>query len=1286
MGKKYKCPYCDKRYEREKLIDHIEDNHEDMIPEHQTPTQVVFNYINKKDHGTCIVCKKPTKWNEKAGRYDRLCENPKCRETLREEFKKNAMKKDGTYVYTADPKFQEKMLRGRKISSTYKFTDGGKVDYVGSYEKKFLEFVDKVMNIESKDMISPGPTIPYEYNGKTHYWITDFYYVPGNLVLDIKDGGKNPNNRPMEEYREKQIAKENSIKKLRKYNYLRLTDNNFSQFMEVLADLKSMALNISERQLINKINESNIIDELSVGMMSVPPLYSSDASVLKAVDNEGKETTVLSSLDFNDSILIDDPIEGIKKVNKKYYKDNFVTKTQFLYHKDESYYNLLKAYKENNPCIYDGIYKNLSSFDNVITEDQIYFDNKFKLINNNPLQEMQNKIKEIDNSILCIGETTLIRNDKLNLSSIDNESIKVNNFYNELKVELESNMDGFFMITPSKDKENLDKQFQKYNSQNDDQKKKSDIRSLNLYGMNNYDHYHILLSKIKKGTKDDELDGLEYDRHDEEIVKEEYNYTDLIKYFNCKNSNEFKEKIEKAKNSNKVVGRVIIYPVYSSNELESLYMKYMALELNDRASSDNKAQELFGRTNREIYKYIQTNVINTKNDENEGTVKSDKEIKDDSVIANDTPLLTADELSKVEENYDCFNEQDSIIIRKWRGAYSLLNQGIKIPEYNKLNLDRINILRKSIYENNNEAIIQCGWIPGVEFNSENRVKATKIVKDKLDTKCNIINYDDYINEYYIEESNDKSYIDKNHKQNGQKRLSNFKFFKTKNNDDGESYNLFWKDDNDKVVGKVTVDSIPASDGYRWFGNLEVSNKYRGYGLGKQILDIAVNKYKAGALAVYKDNEIAYKMYKNYGFKESSNRKSKDYYYMYLERNKDKSIKESYIDESKIVKPEKCTKCGSTNIGVFIQGEPIFKCKDCGEYLGTVPVPVKESNTSNDNKKAISIVLVSGNTFVGKTIRKVQGNEFSHASISLDDDLKRIYSFNRRNGFNGLAYESIKQYIKEGVTQIAIYTFLVSDSVYKSIEKTLDNFSLFINQTKYSILNLLTIPLNIPLDMDMKMVCSEFVDKLLKASSIDLTNKKSYFVTPKDIHAKVSNDTRIIEVFRGNPKDFKSSEINKRINKLKRSNLKIYDKFLNESYIEEAKSFPIQFDKDGNLIIKNIRKINFEQEYADSHRLLMQYNKTNAYEPMKFELAKMQFFITLLEKRIYKQGKDKSKDELKVRARFLNDFKKYLKIVVDNDNTFNFGEYYEQSPFNDALIKINNSTLKYGWEALKYMIK
>ena len=57
----------------------------------------------------------------------------------------------------------------------------------------------------------------------------------------------------MQEYREKQIAKEDMIKKINKYNYIRLTDNNFAQLIEIMALLK---YNLDEDEMIIKINES----------------------------------------------------------------------------------------------------------------------------------------------------------------------------------------------------------------------------------------------------------------------------------------------------------------------------------------------------------------------------------------------------------------------------------------------------------------------------------------------------------------------------------------------------------------------------------------------------------------------------------------------------------------------------------------------------------------------------------------------------------------------------------------------------------------------------------------------------------------------------------------------------------------------------------------------------------------------------------------------------------------------------------------------------------------------
>lgn len=262
--KKYKCPYCDSRLSRKDMSFHIRDKHEDFIPEGQTPLQVTFNTVNKKDepYGNCIMCGTNTKWNEDKGRYERLCGSKKCHNAyvkMTEDRLKKARGVSKTEMLS-DPEFQEKMLNNRSISGTYKFADGGSVKYVGSYEKNFLEFLDKVMKVQSVDIQSPGPTISYMYKGKEHFWITDFIYLPYKLVFDIKDGGSNPNNREMTEYREKQVAKEKAITKLKTYNYCRLTDNDFSQLLHVMMEIKESLIDFRyedfDRKYIIKINEN----------------------------------------------------------------------------------------------------------------------------------------------------------------------------------------------------------------------------------------------------------------------------------------------------------------------------------------------------------------------------------------------------------------------------------------------------------------------------------------------------------------------------------------------------------------------------------------------------------------------------------------------------------------------------------------------------------------------------------------------------------------------------------------------------------------------------------------------------------------------------------------------------------------------------------------------------------------------------------------------------------------------------------------------------------------------
>lgn len=246
MARKYKCPYCNKKCERPKLITHINRVHEDMIPEGYTATRIVFDVANPNTRHVCRICGRDVEWNEKAGRYNVLCGNPKCKEAMREEYKKNMIRVKGTYNILNDPEQQKAMLAGRRISGKYKFQDGGVVEYTGTYEKNFLEFLDNVMNIPSSDIMAPGPTMEYEYNGKKHIYIPDFYYIPYNLIIEVKDGGDNPNTRTsssMTASREKTIAKERVVSDKGEYNYLRLTNNQFDQFIDILMDIKENIIN-----------------------------------------------------------------------------------------------------------------------------------------------------------------------------------------------------------------------------------------------------------------------------------------------------------------------------------------------------------------------------------------------------------------------------------------------------------------------------------------------------------------------------------------------------------------------------------------------------------------------------------------------------------------------------------------------------------------------------------------------------------------------------------------------------------------------------------------------------------------------------------------------------------------------------------------------------------------------------------------------------------------------------------------------------------------------------------
>lgn len=149
-----------------------------------------------------------------------------------------------------------------------------------------------------------------------------------------------------------------------------------------------------------------------------------------------------------------------------------------------------------------------------------------------------------------------------------------------------------------------------------------------------------------------------------------------------------------------------------------------------------------------------------------------------------------------------------------------------------------------------------------------------------------------------------------------------------------------------------------------------------------------------------------------------------------------------------------------------------------------------------------------------------------------------------------------------------------------------------------------------------------------------------------------------------------------------------NKFVTESVLNEVKQFPVEFDKDGNLIIYKARigSIAYGDEIDDSVKLLESYRNTNNIEGMKYELAKLWFINDSIEKKLKKKlTNDQYKELIDHRATCLNVFKLNLEYVMKAEKGFNFSDYYNSTPFSDNSVKITANTLKYSMKAIASMI-
>ncbi len=152
---------------------------------------------------------------------------------------------------------------------------------------------------------------------------------------------------------------------------------------------------------------------------------------------------------------------------------------------------------------------------------------------------------------------------------------------------------------------------------------------------------------------------------------------------------------------------------------------------------------------------------------------------------------------------------------------------------------------------------------------------------------------------------------------------------------------------------------------------------------------------------------------------------------------------------------------------------------------------------------IYIVLTRTNTLVSNLIHIFTKDRYTHAAISLDKDLKEMYSFARKWTFNPFIGGFRKEDLDNGVYRFSrtlpgkVIEIEVSHEDYQMVKKTIREFSENRDKYGYNYLGLIYNFLNISVDVEDRFLCSEFVYHVLNKHEIIDLKKPKALVRPQN---------------------------------------------------------------------------------------------------------------------------------------------------------------------------------------------
>ena len=437
---------------------------------------------------------------------------------------------------------------------------------------------------------------------------------------------------------------------------------------------------------------------------------------------------------------------------------------------------------------------------------------------------------------------------------------------------------------------------------------------------------------------------------------------------------------------------------------------------------------------------------------------------------------------------------------------------------------------------------------------------------------------------------------------------------------------------DETIGMFTTDKL--NDGYWYIGEIYIVKEHRNKGIGTALLKDEISKHDKIKLQVAQSNHGAMKLYKSLGFEITDRNDEGKLYIMTL----DKKDFADRINEETITVNEVL---GDIVNGVNPYSKKTFYHISFDDSLdGKVlkpRIPTWITNKLKENEDFI------------KELEKLKDSNSDDGYGFEEYKTPRVCLSNSIEGcLNAIINEKGKLTLHNKTLYVYTPEKPISEYKHKTNKQILKDGDIFdANATN---------EMWILEPVKMKYVGSIVVDKITGEQKKKFANNK--------------NKTNIQYKYKWHW-----------FHKIKYRYDDEKNKFVKEqvSILNEVKRFPIEFDKEGNLIIYKARvgSLAFGDEIDDSVQLLQAYRNASNIEGIKYELAKLWYINDCIEKKLKKRlSNNEYKELIDTRATCLNVFKSNLDYVMKAEKGFNFSDYYNSTPFSDNSTKITANTLKY----------